>query len=138
MSSAEYTTSATAVHLPTQDPFSGDPLVVTRLENLATGTSFEGRFGLGWLSRLTTEQLDFVGLLLARRNNVQKLAADIGIAYNTARARFEEIVGAMGGPASDDERSATRSGQKPPLREVLERLASGEITPEEADRILGK
>ena len=113
--------------LPTSDPF--DPsgageLVVTRLENPATGTAIEGRFSLGWMGRLTPEQLDFVGLLLARRNNLQRLATDLDIAYNTARNRFEEIVVALG-------------GSRPPTRaEVLRKVEAGELTPEEGADLL--
>lgn len=115
--------------LPTNDPF--DPtgegeLVVTRLENPATGTTIEGRFTLGWMGRLTPEQLDFVGLLLARRNNLQRLATDLDIAYNTARNRFEDIVTALG---------ASRE-PKPERREVLRRVEAGELTPEEGADLL--
>lgn len=124
-----------AVRLPTRDPFSDDPLIATRLENPSTGTSFEGRFPLGWIGRLTPEQLDFVGLLLARRNNLQKLAADLGIAYNTARSRFEDIVGTLGGlpgeePVSRGELERNR------LRETLERIAAGELSSDDAERLL--
>ena len=86
--------------VPPRDPFDGGRLVVTRLENLETGTIIEGRFDLGWVGRLTREQLDFVGLLVKHRANVQRLAGDIGIAYNTARARLDEIVQAIGGSVS--------------------------------------
>ena len=72
--------------VPPRDPFDGGRLVVTRLENPETGTIIEGHFDLGWVGRLTREQLDFVGLLVKHRTNVQRLAGDIGIAYNTARA----------------------------------------------------
>ena len=123
------------VDVPTRDPFDGGRLVVTRLENPATGTAFEGRFGFGWLGELTTDQLDFVGLLLARRNNVQRLASDLGIAYNTARNRLEDIVTALGAAAEDDlAESPAPAGD---VRSVLERLAAGEITQDEADALLG-
>lgn len=116
-----------SVGLPTRDPFTGDPLVVTAVENPRTGTQITGRFDLGWIGRLTPEQLDLVGLLLARRNSLQRLAADLGIAYNSARSRFEDIARALG-DESDDERRR--------LRETLERLAAGEIDAEEAGRLL--
>lgn len=122
-----------ALRLPTRDPFTGEALVVTRLVNPATGAAFEGRFALGWLGRLTTDQIDFIGLLLARRNNVQKLAADLGIAYNTARARFEEIMRAVGG---DDEEYGAGKPTRKDLRRVLEQLAAGQMSPDDADRAL--
>ena len=112
--------------LPTRDPFAPEgELVVTRLESPDTGITIEGRFSLGWMGRLTPEQLDFVGLLLARRNNLQRLATDLDIAYNTARNRFEEIVVALGG------------GGKANRSEILRRVEAGELTPEEAAELLG-
>ena len=118
------------VPLPTRDPFGPGELVVTRLESPTTGVTIEGRFTLGWLGRLTPEQLELVGLLLVRRNNLQRLATDLGIAYNTARNRFEEIVVALGAAAED----------APPPRarrtDVLRRVEAGELTPEEAAALL--
>ena len=107
--------------LPTRDPFGGE-VFVTRLEGAETGIVMEGTFSLGWVGKLSGEQLDFVGLLLERRNNLQKLATDLDIAYNTARARFEAIVEAVGGPTEP----------RPDRKAVLRRLAANEITPEEA------
>jgi hypothetical protein len=111
--------------VPSRDPFDGGRLVVTRLENPETGTIIEGRFDLGWVGRLTREQLDFVGLLVKHRANVQRLAGDIGIAYNTARARLDEIVQAVGG--SVDEDAAPDPAPAAGVDEVLDSLASGAI-----------
>ena len=111
--------------VPPRDPFDGGRLVVTRLENLETGTVIEGRFDLGWVGRLTREQLDFVGLLVRHRANVQRLAGDIGIAYNTARARLDEIVQAVGG--SVDEEASSDPAPAADVDEVLDSLASGAI-----------
>lgn len=111
--------------VPPRDPFDGGRLVVTRLENLETGTVIEGHFDLGWVGRLTREQLDFVGLLVKHRANVQRLAGDIGIAYNTARARLDEIVQAVGG--SVDEDAGSDPSPAASVDEVLDGLASGAI-----------
>ena len=111
--------------VPPRDPFDGGRLVVTRLENPETGTIIEGRFDLGWVGRLTREQLDFVGLLVKHRANVQRLAGDIGIAYNTARARLDEIVQAVGG--SVDEEAGSDPAPAAGVDEVLDSLASGGI-----------
>ena len=111
--------------VPPRDPFDGGRLVVTRLENPETGTIIEGRFDLGWVGRLTREQLDFVGLLVKHRANVQRLAGDVGIAYNTARARLDEIVQAVGG--SVDEEASSDPAPAAGVDKVLDSLASGAI-----------
>lgn len=118
--------------LLTRDPVSGGELIVTRLECPESGVIIEGNFGLGWIARLTPEQLAFVGLLLRNRGNVQKLAATLGVAYNTARNRLDDIVAALGGPAAAEARAAARAARLA----VLDRLATGEIDIDEAMRFL--
>lgn len=114
--------------LITRDPVSGEELIVTRLECPSSGVVIEGRFTLGWLGRLSREQLDFVELLVKHRGNVQRLAQDYGIAYNTARSRLDEVVEALGGTPEQDGRVDRRA--------VLDRLASKEISVEEAMKLL--
>jgi hypothetical protein len=117
--------------LITRDPVSGGELIVTRLECAESGIVIEGRFSLGWMGRLTVEQLEFAGLLVRHRGNVQKVAAELGVAYNTARNRLDDIVAALGGPAEGEERL-----DRPDRLEVLNRLAAGEIDFAEAMRLL--
>jgi hypothetical protein len=112
----------------TRDPVSGNELIVTRLESPQSGIVIEGQFSLGWIGRLTREQLDFVELLVKNRGNIQKLAQDLEIAYNTARSRLDEIVTALGGAPEGDGRADRRI--------VLDRLAAKEISVEEAMRLL--
>ncbi len=109
--------------LVTRDPISGGELVVTRLECPESGIVLEGHFTLGWLARLSTAQLEFVGLFLAHRGNLQRLAPEIGVSYNTARNRLDDVVNALGG-----------SGEKPKTArlEVLNALNEGELDFEEA------
>jgi hypothetical protein len=114
--------------LITRDPVSGGELLVTRLECPTSGIVIEGRFSLGWISRLTPEQLAFVGLLAQNRGNLQKVASDIGVSYNTARNRMDDIAAALGA-----EQEPPHSGQR---LTVLEQLAAGELTFDEAMRKL--
>ncbi|HEX8728302.1 MAG TPA: DUF2089 domain-containing protein [Ktedonobacterales bacterium] len=115
--------------LITRDPVSGGELVVTRLESPQSGLVIEGAFSLGWIGRLTPEQLEFVGRLVRSRGNVQKVAADLNIAYNTARNRLDDIVAALEAPERD-----TRGDQEEQERRtaVLRRLSRGEIEFDEA------
>jgi hypothetical protein len=105
--------------LLTKDPVTGEELLVTRLENKRRGLVLEGEFALGWVGKLSFEQLEFAGLLLRFRGNVQRLADALGVSYNTARARLDAIVEALeaDAPQNDD---------------VLAQLERGEIGFEEA------
>jgi len=115
--------------LITRDPATGGEVIVTRLEGVESGVVIEGRFDLGWIGRLTREQLDFVGLLLRYRTNLQKLADELGIAYNTVRSRLDEVVEALGAPAEPATRTKADAAK---AKDVIDRLAAGEITVDEA------
>ena len=111
----------------TRDPLTGGELIVTRLEGPDSGVVIEGEFTLGWVARLTRDQLDFVGALVRNRGNVQKLAVELGVAYNTARARLDDIVAALGGPPEAESTPAAPAPRSASRIEVLERLRKGEI-----------
>ncbi len=114
--------------LLTRDPVSGEELIVTRLECPRSGVLIEGAFSLGWLAKLSSEQLAFVGSFLEQRGNLQKLAPQLGVSYNTARNRLDDIVNALGGSS---ERPA-----EPDRLAVLRQLRAGEVSFEEAMKLL--
>ena len=114
--------------LITKDPVTGGELIVTRLECPESGILIEGRFSMGWIARLTPEQLVFVGLLVKQRGNLQKVAVDLDVSYNTARNRMDEIVAAL-------EDVQARKAMIDRMA-VLERLSAGELSFEEAMYLL--
>jgi hypothetical protein len=124
--------------LPTRDPISGGELIVTRLECPASGVVLEGRFGLGWIGALTPEQLEFVGQLVRHRGNVQRLAGELNVAYNTARSRLDGVVAALDAPgagagaeAEAEAEAGAEAGaaerRRREVSDVLDRLATGEL-----------
>lgn len=112
----------------THDPVSGKELIITRLECPASGVVIEGRFTLGWIGRLSPAQIEFVEALVKNRGNINGVAGDLGMAYNTARNRLDEIVAVLGGVPAHDGRVSRRA--------VLDRLAAREISVEEAMQLL--
>jgi hypothetical protein len=118
------------VPLITRDPATDEQLIVTRLEGPSSGIVIEGDFDLGWIGRLTPEQIDFVGLLLRTRTNLQKLADELGIAYNTVRARLDEVVEALGAPP--DITATPHAPRAIDVTAVLDRLAAGDLSVDDA------
>ena len=114
--------------LITRDPVTGGELIVTRLECPESGIVIEGKFSLGWMARLDPKQLAFVGLLVKHRGNIQKLAVELNVAYNTARNHLDDIVDALDKPPQRKDR--------PSRLEILSRLSAGEISYENAMRLL--
>ena len=116
--------------LITKDPVTGGELIVTRLECPESDIVIEGNFSLGWMGRLTSEQLAFVGLLVKHRGNIQKLAVELNVSYNTARNHLDDIVTALERPPEPK-----RTGHSHRL-EILQRLSNAEISFEEAMHLL--
>jgi hypothetical protein len=123
--------------MPGNCPVCGDTLEVTRLHCRHCGTSLEGNFMLGRLSRLSAEQLNFVETFIRCEGTIKRVEKELGISYPTVRGRLKEVIRALGfevisdyaeegdGTLSEDERSV-----------ILDQLYKGEITSEEALELL--
>jgi len=90
-----------------------------------------GHFTLGRLYRLSADQMRFVEVMIKNRGNVSRVAEDLGIPYSAARSRLDEIIRTLGYEVEAEPGVAAEA-----RREILSRLAAGEITAEEAARQL--
>lgn len=116
--------------LLTTCPVCGGPLHVERLGCDDCHSHIEGQFSLGRLGGLSREQLEFIELMIKNRGNINGVAGELEIAYNTARNRLDGIVTAMGfGLPQEQNGGADR-------RAVLDRLAAKEISVEDAMKML--
>jgi hypothetical protein len=113
-------------------PVCGDTLAVTRLHCRGCDSTLEGQFSLGRFYQLSPEQLAFVETFIRCEGKLTRLQDELGMSYPTARARLTDLIRALGyevreepEPVSSEERKA-----------ILERLASGEIQPEDAVELL--
>ncbi len=113
-------------------PVCGDALEVVRLECGRCHTTIEGRFSLSRLSRLSDEQLQFVETFLRVRGNIREMERELGISYPTVRNRLDGILQAMGYAidATRDDETADRR------RDILDQLQAGQISPDEAVKLL--
>ena len=112
-------------------PVCHKPLHITKLHCPACGTSIEGDFQAERLLALTPEQRSFVLSFLRNRGNIREMEKELGISYPTVRARLDQILSARGLEANPGK-------EKPARKEVLEMLAQGEITQEQALDMLKK
>ena len=112
-------------------PVCHKPLHITKLHCPACGTSIEGDFQAERLLALTPEQRSFDLSFLRNRGNIREMEKELGISYPTVRARLDQILAALGLEANPGK-------EKPARKEVLEMLAQGEITQEQALDMLKK
>lgn len=114
---------------------SGD-LSVTRLHCGTCGTALEGEFSVGRFGRLDHDQMALLESFLRSRGNLKEMERELGISYPTVRNRVDSLVRALGlgeaaaatAPDTSEGASATPGSRL----EVLERLARGETTAEQA------
>lgn len=123
---------------PRQDPVTGEPLLITRLEGPTTGIAIEGRFAFGTgssLDRLSPEHLAFVEVFLKNRGIIKDVEAELGISYPTVRARLDEVIRAMGYAPYADAPPPTEqvpSDTEAERRALLADVAAGRLPAREA------
>lgn len=110
-------------------PICGDELKVTKLSCNSCNTNIEGEFDLCKFCKLTYEQKDFIEVFIKSRGNIKEIEKELGISYPTVRGKLENVIKALGYNPKYTETEIDK-------KEILERLNIGEITPEEALKLL--
>jgi hypothetical protein len=120
-------------------------MTITRLECGTCQSALEGQFiaagrgsgeregYFGRLERLSREQLEFVETFLRCRGIIKNVEAMLDISYPTVKARLNNIIEALGFPVEEEMPDPERRRER---REILQDLAQGKITTEEAHRRL--
>lgn len=120
--------------MPGQCPVCGNEMTITRLYCPDCDVSIEGRFSIGRLGLLSPEQLEFVEVFLRCDGKIKHVEKELGISYPTVRSRLNEIILAMGYELPGSEAGEELSAEE--RRQVLDDLAAGRITSEEAVELL--
>lgn len=120
--------------LPTQCPFCGGEITVTKLYCRACDTTYEGRFSAGtFFAQLTPEQLEFAETFVRCEGKINRMEKELNLSYPTIRNRLHEVIRAMGHePGGPEEGTLSEEAR----RKVLEDLDAGAISYEEAIRLL--
>ncbi len=115
-----------------QCPVCQSRMEITQLSCTQCETVVVGRFEPNRFSKLPQESLTFLEAFVRNRGNVKEMERETGISYWTIRRKIDELITELGLEAKPDpEVRHTR-------REILERLKNGEITAEEAGKLLEK
>jgi len=110
-------------------PVCGDEMEVTKLSCNYCGTSIEGHFTLCKFCKLSDEQKHFIEVFVKNRGNIKEIEKELGISYPTVRNKLENVIEALGYSPKYTAPSINK-------KEVLEKLSLGEITSEEAIKLL--
>jgi hypothetical protein len=145
------------IQLPEHCPFCNATITTVKQYSCnSCGTTFDGHFTLPEVShpltRLSETQLDFVLAFVRCEGKLNRLEAELGVSYPTVRNRLIEVITALGGvPEVEAESIAQPSPAEPAAtpptgepdnnvprtrKQVLDDLAAGRLSPEEAMRLL--
>lgn len=114
-------------------PVCSSELEVTKLHCPSCNTSLEGRFDICRFCQLNPEQKEFVEIFLKSRGNIKEVEREMGISYPTVRSRLDEVLRTLGFTVNADDTAALRAQRR---QEILEALSSGEISSDEAIKML--
>ena len=118
---------------PRNCPVCGGEMLITKLYCPDCDVTVEGRFTFGGLGNLSEEQLAFVETFLRCEGKITRMQKALGISYPTVRSRLEEVIVAMGYELDEGE---DEEAEEELRRQVLDDLAAGKITSQDAIRLL--
>lgn len=101
----------------------GQPFVVEKVRLLDKDIAIEGRFELPQLAKLPAEDQVFIAAFVRSHGSIKEMEQTFGVSYPTIKARLNRISESL---------EFVDTNPAPPRSEVLERLARGEITAEDA------
>src|ERR1700761_8522438 len=101
----------------------GARLVVERVRLADRDIVLEGAFTLPQLAQLSSEDQVFVAAFVKSHGSIKEMEAVFGVSYPTVKARLNRI---------SEQLTLVETNPAPGRAEVLDRLARGEITAEQA------
>jgi hypothetical protein len=115
-----------------QCPICRETLQVTRLYCPNCDTTLEGHFALGRLYQLTADQLAFIETFVRCEGKINRVGEEMGVSYPTVRGRLTDVIRALGYEVGEGEEEPTGTVPDDVRKSILEQLAQGKITSEEA------
>ena len=105
----------------------GAALIVERVRLADSGIAIEGQFAAPQLAQLPVEDQVFVAAFVRAHGSIKEMEQVFGVSYPTIKARLNRISQAL---------EFVDTNPAPARSDVLDRLAQGEITAEDALREL--
>ncbi|MGB9856789.1 MAG: DUF2089 domain-containing protein [Dictyoglomaceae bacterium] len=113
-------------------PICGREMTIIKLKCNNCNITIEGEFLANKLASLTPEEQEFLELFLRTRGNVKEMERILKISYPTLRNKLDNMLRSIGIMPIEEEESKSKA------RDIIEKLEKGEITVQEALKILDK
>jgi hypothetical protein len=117
-------------------PVCGEAMVVTRLQCRSCDTTLEGTFELNRFARLGTEQVSFLETFIRCQGKLSWVGDELGLSYPTVRSRLTDVIRALGFEVLEEPPAEQRQRSIQQRQTVLDDLAKGTITAEQAIELL--
>lgn len=92
---------------------------------------------MGRFQRLAPEQIAFLSVFIKNRGVIREVEKELGLSYPTVRNRLDDLIRSLGFEVHEEAEPTAETSEEPGhRREVLERLARGELSADEAVRLL--
>ncbi|MDD3129134.1 MAG: DUF2089 domain-containing protein [Candidatus Izemoplasmatales bacterium] len=117
-------------------------LEVVQLVCSNCSTEIKGKFTLSKFNYLDTEKLYFIEVFVKNRGNIKAIEKEMGYSYPTIKKMLDEVIEGLGYSLDNKEvteEEASSPDEKQMSRiEILDKIDKGEITVEEATKLLSK
>lgn len=110
-------------------PVCDQEMMVTELSCEECRTVIKGQFEPCKFCKLTKQQKFFAEVFIKNRGNIKEIEKELAVSYPTVRNKLEEVIEALGYRVEVKENNGNR-------KEVLDKLSRGEISKEEALKLL--
>lgn len=117
-------------------------LEVVQLACSHCSTEIKGNFTLSKFNYLDTEKLYFIEVFVKNRGNIKAIEKEMGYSYPTIKKMLDDVVAGLGyqvdGKEMPEEEKEEENTPTLSRVEILEKIDKGEITVEEAAKLLAK
>ena len=114
--------------LPARCPSCSGAMHVEKLACTACGTEVQGHYAPCPICTLGQGHRKLFDLFLETRGNLKDVQRALKVSYPTTRQRIDELFTALG--------LGARAPERPSPMEVLQRVSAGELTVDQAERLL--
>jgi len=118
----------------------GSPLEITEYFCPSCGTTIRGKFSGCPFCALSDEDRLFAFIFIQTEGNMKDVERLMGVSYPTVKAKLAKLNAALGGeptPAfTNDQKTEFEARTRPDVSGILEKLSAGEISVEDAIKLL--
>ena len=111
-------------------PVCGSKILISELRCSKCNTIIKNDFEMSKFEYLTREQLEFIEIFIKNRGNIKDVEKELGISYPTVRAKLDEVIAALG-------YNVVQTSQVD-KKKIVDMLEKGEITPDDAIKMLNE